>query len=638
MFESRSFFGLVLFLLLASVACSSSKKVSEESDDASQDAGSRDASDSDDADDTEILEDGGPDARSEDDPLESHCPNNIVEPERFEECDDGNYFDDDGCTRLCEFSCEDDDECDDLNDCNGKEKCNSDHACEPGEWAEDGKTCGSNKSCFAGLCLDDVCGDGVINENLGEDCDDGNNIDDDECSNRCTYGCTSDKDCVDGDPCAGTTTCDTDSHKCSGPTLDDETLCKTTIEDGWCMKNVCVPTNCGDGKKEGSEECDDGRDNGAPGSECSVNCRIVVCGNGTIEGKEECDDGEQVNMDSCDENCRAEIYFRWNQMEILRELAPEWCVHAGKNAFAKAFPGAVEILGLVTVDVLGEINDAMAAPIENCRSNRIIQVLDLADPSFKTLDDEVNIAYHFGELASDQSCDHPMDLDSELYLFGDSIEDGEPISTMPAIQRPGVLQSKHPIDLPAQEDTDSRAGALHDFKFLWQMDLDNLSTPAYLERNDGLAAIELPETMGVNPDRGEPYHAAGRLCAAMSMDGMKSTKIIEGSEEAYCCSSPESPRGIRKYHACPADDPDGDCENTADIVTHGCVICIDLSAPGMVSEDCGNGEFEGCIGNPFEVVHPTPADIDTDGDGEKDALSIVLGVEGVRVRSRGVKK
>ncbi len=651
MFESRSLFGLILFFLLASVACSTSNEASGEPDGASQDAGSMDASEE--ADDAEVSEDGETDAPSEDDSLAAHCPNGNVEPEFHEECDDGNFFDNDGCTKLCEFSCEDDDDCDNLNDCDGIEKCNSDHACEPGEPAENGETCGSNKSCFYELCLDDVCGDGVINEGLGEDCDDGNNIDDDECSNRCTYGCTSDDECSDGDPCAGTTTCDVDSHKCSGPTLDDKTLCETTtIEEGWCMKNVCVPTNCGDGVKEGSEQCDEGKDNGTPGSECSVNCRIVDCGNGVIEGNEECDDGNLVNMDSCDENCRAEIYFRWNRMEILDGLSPEWCVHAGKNAFAYAFPGSVPItIGGVTiaeVDVLGELNDAMAAPMEQCTSNRIIQVLDLADPSFKTSDDEVRVAFHFGELASDQTCEFPMEVDSELLIYGDSLEDGEPISTMPAIQRPGVLQSAYPIDLPAQSDSDQRAGALLDFKFLWQMDMDSLSTPTHLERDDGLNAIELPESMGVNPDPGDTYHPSGRLCAAMSIDGMVRAKVIEGSEDAYCCSSEDSKRGIRKYDACPPDDPDGDCDNTYDIVENGCVICINnitlsqitsgqITTDDLISDDCGGGDFSDCL-SVLEVVRPSPADIDTDGDGENDAMSIVLGVEGVRVRSLGIEE
>ncbi|MBN1653945.1 MAG: hypothetical protein JXA30_09230 [Deltaproteobacteria bacterium] len=628
---------LFLFLLLTNLACSSSRKPSEEADDArdgSADTGSEEAPD-----DAAVADSGRTDAAGQAGLLEGHCPNKVLEPALKEKCDDGNYFDDDGCTRYCEFSCEDDEECDDLNDCNGIETCGSDHACEKGEWLEDGQRCDVNKSCFAGLCRDDVCGDGVMNEDLGEDCDDGNNIDDDACSNRCTYGCTSEDDCTDGDPCAGTTTCDKDSHECSGPVLDDETICQTTqIRDGWCMKHVCVPTKCGNNTKEGKEQCDEGKKNGTAESSCSVDCRIVACGNASIEGSEQCDDGGNVNMDSCDKECKAEIFFRWTRMEILRELAPEWCVHAGKNAFAKAFPGEVEIMGLRTVDVLGELNDAMGAPIENCASNRVIQILDLADPSFKTSDDSVKVAVHSGQLAPGQACTKPNPVDMQFDLSSEGIEAGEPTETISAIQRPGLVQSKGPIFIPAQSDTDIRAGALHDFMFLWQFDTENLSTPPTMERDDGREAIELPETMGVNTTATEPYHAAGRLCAAMSIKGMQDSPIMEGSEEALCCSSPESKRGVRKYTTCPEDDPEAECDNTADLVANGCVICIDINASGFVSPDCGGGEFKGCVGNPFEVVHPSPPDIDTDGIDGNDALSIVIGVEGVRVRSLGVKE
>jgi len=285
----------------------------------------------------------------------------------------------------------------------------------------------------------------------------------------------------------------------------------------------------------------------------------------------------------------------------------------------------------------------MAAVFEDCMSNRLIQVLDLDDPSFQTSDDEVSVAFQFGELASGQTCENGLDVDSELNLFGDYIEDGVPIFTLPAIQRPGLLQSANPIDIPAQDQEEMRAGALYDFKFQWQMDIEHLSTPSWLERDDDLEPVKLPETMGVNPDPDEPYHPAGRLCAAMSMDGMKKAKVVEGTENALCCSSPESANGIRKYRACPADDPDGDCESEADIVTNGCVICVKdfadiegFDVNDMVSTDCGGGDFGDCS-SLFEVVHPSPPDIDTDGDGENDALSIVLAVEGVRVRSLGAK-
>lgn len=59
---------------------------------------------------------------------------------------------------------------------------------------------------------------------------------------------------------------------------------------------------CGDGKKEGTEQCDDGNTNNNDG--CSNACRLPVCGNGIREGNEECDDGNNRNGDACTSLCR----------------------------------------------------------------------------------------------------------------------------------------------------------------------------------------------------------------------------------------------------------------------------------------------------------------------------------------------
>jgi cysteine-rich repeat protein len=60
--------------------------------------------------------------------VDSICGNEITEG--LEQCDDGNSIDSDGCTNLCEFTCEDDQDCDDLNPCNGEEYCADKHQCD----------------------------------------------------------------------------------------------------------------------------------------------------------------------------------------------------------------------------------------------------------------------------------------------------------------------------------------------------------------------------------------------------------------------------------------------------------------------------------------------------------------------------
>ena len=131
------------------------------------------------------------------------CGNGIVDCE--EACDDGNTNQDDGCTTACRPSA--------------------------------------------------VCGDGLLQTEVGEECDDGN--------------------VLDGDGCSAT-----------------------------CLSE----SNCGDGELQASagEQCDDG--NTINGDGCDSICLLEVCGNGILQGPfEECDDGNTVPGDGCDEICLAEI-------------------------------------------------------------------------------------------------------------------------------------------------------------------------------------------------------------------------------------------------------------------------------------------------------------------------------------------
>ena len=60
-------------------------------------------------------------------------------------------------------------------------------------------------------------------------------------------------------------------------------------------------TVCGDGVREGTEQCDDG--NTINGDDCDNNCTVTACGNGIVSPEETCDDGNFTNGDGCDNNC-----------------------------------------------------------------------------------------------------------------------------------------------------------------------------------------------------------------------------------------------------------------------------------------------------------------------------------------------
>src|SRR5690606_4693628 len=131
------------------------------------------------------------------------------------------------------------------------------------------------------------CGDGRIDTDLEEECDDGNSQSGDGCSADCK------------------------------------------VEPGWTGEKPGVrskATACGDGIVAGDEQCDDG--NTLDGDGCSASCLLELpapnerdgwmcpepgqpcvrptCGNGIVEGSEQCDDGNNDMGDGCTPFCRKE--------------------------------------------------------------------------------------------------------------------------------------------------------------------------------------------------------------------------------------------------------------------------------------------------------------------------------------------
>jgi cysteine-rich repeat protein len=541
----------------------------------------------------------------------------------LEECDDGNFFEHDGCTQVCEYSCHDDSECDDGNICNGLETCNDDHRCVQGAYAKDGEDCASLYSCFAGLCLKDVCGDKLTTPELGEECDDGNTDDTDGCTRQCKYTCASDKDCQTAEPCLSAPVCDPQKHVCSGTGMPiaDRTLCTESGNAGWCINGACVPTNCGNGQIEGTEECDRGTENGQSGSPCARDCKNVACGNGRVEGDEQCDDGNKVSLDNCDENCKTEIFVRWTNMNLLRDPAPEWCKHPGQNRFAEAFSDKVKT-PFGEFDVLeGMINSGMSTMFDDCSANPILQIFDLEDLTFTRSDDQVHLSSYNGALGSGQTCSSPMSVNTGFYLKGTNIDqNNHPIKMVDVVQRPGVIRTLTDVDLPALEGSaDSRVGALKDYMMLLPVDTGLLSTPA-----GSADSVKIPEKFGFNDPAANPYRPKGLVCAAMDTSGIAKTPLTSSYDSGGICCKSEGGR----YRVCQAGQTPGvDCDSQLDLFRSGCKIC--LNGTTIDCDNCANG---------MEIIRPVQMDIDTNDDGEPDAYSIVVAVEGKRVRSLGVQR
>ena len=99
---------------------------------------------------------------------------------------------------------------------------------------------------------------------------------------------------------------------------------------------------CGDGVKEGDEECDDG--NLVPGDGCNQFCQIEArCGNGRLEAPEECDGtdlatncvlaGHLGGPVSCDDSCKvvlddcedtSEDLVAWYHLDTVVNMVPDY--------------------------------------------------------------------------------------------------------------------------------------------------------------------------------------------------------------------------------------------------------------------------------------------------------------------------
>ena len=149
------------------------------------------------------------------------------------------------------------------------------------EACDDGNA--SNSDACLNTCVAARCGDGFMQSGV-EACDDGNTVDTDLCTTACAAA-----RCGDGFVQSGVEMCD------DGNTINSDS----------CTA-ACTPARCGDGfVNAGVEVCDDGASNGMPGY-CNASCTVSAgprCGNGVREGSEECDDGNTSNADACLNTC-----------------------------------------------------------------------------------------------------------------------------------------------------------------------------------------------------------------------------------------------------------------------------------------------------------------------------------------------
>ena len=259
------------------------------------------------------------------------CGNGVID--LVENCDDGNTTDGDGCSSACvrepHWTCPMVDK-----------PCVHDVVCGDGmiegtEACDDGNTTGGDGcaadctlecgwECPAGTdCRAAKCGDGKVAGK--EQCDDGNNTDGDGCSALCAlegkpvavaegWICTSPSAAVVGTADGGAD---------AGADAGAPAACKGPT--------TCTTTVCGNGKIEGSEQCDDG--NTVTGDGCSPFCRLEptcpltgggcssLCGDGLLLPADlldptNCDDGNTVSGDGCSSTCKVEPGFNCTGISV----------------------------------------------------------------------------------------------------------------------------------------------------------------------------------------------------------------------------------------------------------------------------------------------------------------------------------
>ncbi len=176
--------------------------------------------------------------------------------------------------------------------------------------------CGTSQSTTFTLTVykNEWCGDGAQQPSFNEACDDGNNIDTDECSNSCKA-----KKTFCGDGAVQTPNSYGFNEQCEAPgtgtsNSDQYDCANCAWAGGWCGDSI-IQTSF-------NEQCDNGANNGiacvpaynSSCSYCSAICKNITvlggtCGDGIKNGPEQCDDGNIQDGDGCDKNCQINLCY-----------------------------------------------------------------------------------------------------------------------------------------------------------------------------------------------------------------------------------------------------------------------------------------------------------------------------------------
>lgn len=184
---------------------------------------------------------------------------------------------------------------------------------DAGEECDNGSARNGEGNCSV-ECLFLACGDGVLSEELGEQCEPKREevyaVDPStgqlttelrfmaaSCGATCTVpDCGADGVCVGGCVKVSKAACAASSRSSSVSSVSEE------IHGAPTPSSAAYVPRCGNATKDPGEQCDDGNTLDSDG--CTIACKLPRCGDGAVQKGEECDDGNAVGTDSCSNACK----------------------------------------------------------------------------------------------------------------------------------------------------------------------------------------------------------------------------------------------------------------------------------------------------------------------------------------------
>ncbi|MEZ4364782.1 MAG: DUF4215 domain-containing protein [Kofleriaceae bacterium] len=228
--------------------------------------------------------------------------------------------------------------CEDGSVCGPDQSCAPNGGCAPivlvlsCRGVDDGFPCtylaGGNGICLGQVCAQAGCGNGFLEPDLGEVCDDGNQLSGDGCNATCssTGLCGNGQldpleecDCGDGAGdlplgCVAPNGLSTEATcspacvqlRCGNGVVDPREACDdgNFFDGDGCSSDCRSDESCGNGIRDLTEACDDG--NLISGDGCQAWCELPSCGDAVVDAGEICDDGNLISGDGCASDCHSD--------------------------------------------------------------------------------------------------------------------------------------------------------------------------------------------------------------------------------------------------------------------------------------------------------------------------------------------